>query len=91
MKTLRELEGGMIVVKITEISAGLTSVKLHKVDEFGLWVQSQKLTDDLLNSVQSPASRNTLVVFFPWSSIALVVGHEDGISLSRSAFGVDAL
>jgi len=62
--------------------------KLHNLEQAGIWVESQALTDKMLSIVGAASAPRTLVVFLPWSQIQLIFGYVDEVSLSQKALGL---
>ena len=52
-------------------------LKLHGVEQGGIWVESQKLTDLLLAKFHVHASSKTLVFFLPYHPISFVMDSVD--------------
>ncbi|MGH9735807.1 MAG: hypothetical protein ACRD8A_14600 [Candidatus Acidiferrales bacterium] len=48
-------------------------VRVHGVDYGGIWIESQKVTDSLLQSTQQTMSENTPLIFVPFSKITFAV------------------
>ena len=88
MKSLKEMEGELIVLRLALVGDDFMQVRLHKVEDFGIWIETQVMTDMLLSSVGAPASQKTPVFFLPWNAVLAIVGWEPGTSLNRAAFGV---
>lgn len=63
-------------------------VRLHKVEESGIWVESQSFNETMLQKFDMAASATTLVLFIPFSGIEFIVASVSSISLSEAAFGL---
>jgi hypothetical protein len=66
----------------------LQFVKLVGVESNGLWVESQAATNVLLQKAGAPTAPRTLVLFFPYAEIRLVLASTDAVSLDEKAFGL---
>jgi hypothetical protein len=87
--TLREMEGGEIVALIPFFHhTTLQRLKLHKVEEFGIWVESQMSTNDLLKMFGQTSSPRTMIYFFPWHQITTILTGIDSLALSEKALGL---
>ena len=63
-------------------------VKLHGVEAGGLWIESQTLTNSILQTLGIPSAPKTLVLFVPFHQILGGVAGAEGPSLDEKAFGV---
>jgi len=63
-------------------------VKLINVDENGIWIEDQKLTDLALEDLGLAALPKVITVFYPFASIHAILANLPGFSLSESKFGV---
>lgn len=90
MKTLKELEGSQISVVAPFLGANkVHSLKLHKVEEAGIWIESQDVTEIALGWVKQSAFPGTLLFFLPWHQITLIFGVEENVpSFSVKALGL---
>ena len=75
-----DLVGEIIVIRFSDIDINLTA-KLLGVDVAGIWIESQKVTDELLDVFGVQDSRNTLVLFVPFHRIHHVAYLREGVSL----------
>jgi hypothetical protein len=66
----------------------LQFVKLHGVETGGLWLESQKATNDFLTRIGAQAAPKTAVFFVPYHQITLVIASLDSPSLNEKSFGV---
>jgi hypothetical protein len=81
--------GQDILVKIPLLHENdFQRVRLRGVDAGGLWIESQKFTNEMLALTGAQASPRTIVVFFPYHAISFAFQSVDEIALSESAFGV---
>ena len=87
MKTLKELIDHEVLAWIPAVSNTVHSVRLRGVENRGIWVESEHLTQSLLHEVGHAAGK-TPIVFVPYSRIMLLMQADDKVSLSEKAFGV---
>lgn len=87
---LKEMIGHEIhlVIELIQPAPQLMAMKLHNVEEGGIWVESQALTEIVLGIFQVPTAPKTLVIFLPWSQIRMIFGYRDAPSLSEKALGL---
>jgi hypothetical protein len=86
---LKSLEGSVITGLFYPLNLTLlVKVKLHRVEPYGLWIESQELTDKLLATRGAASSSKTGVLFIPWSQIAVIVDSLDEPALSEKSFGL---
>ena len=62
--------------------------KLLAVENGGVWIESQVVTDDLLKLLNVPASPRQPVLFVPFAAIECIVSSVEGPALSASSFGL---
>ena len=63
MPDLKSLEGGTITAIIRSFdSQTAQSYKLHKIEEYGIWIESQTYTEKLLATAGSSSARRSLVL-----------------------------
>lgn len=81
---------GEIIVALVPIfhKTKFQQLKLHGVEDAGVWVENQAINDLLLAQVGVSTSPKTLIVFLPWHQISFVLGSYDAPSLSEKGFGV---
>ncbi len=91
MPKLKDFENHPVVLLLFDPAqpGGLEkrTVKLLTVDDGGIWVEDQKLTNDVLGSLNLPAAPALVTPFFPYSSIHAIFANVPGLSLSEKAFG----
>ena len=84
-----ELIGQTILMTIPQVHATQwQKVKLRGVDIGGLWIESQSLTNGLLQLAGAATALRTVVIFLPYHAISQAVHFLDEPSLSERAFGV---
>ncbi|MGH9494868.1 MAG: hypothetical protein ACRD3B_07725 [Candidatus Sulfotelmatobacter sp.] len=89
MLDLKSLEGGVITAIIRPFNPRKAQeYKLHKIEQYGIWVESQAYTDGILATAGAAASPKTFVAFVPWSEVSVIYGSVDSPSISEAAFGV---
>lgn len=87
---LKELIGRLVVMKIPALDESeLVFVKLLRLEAAGVWVESHRYNQEMLERYDMPESATTLVLFVPYASVAYVVSSVQKIALSESAFGLD--
>jgi hypothetical protein len=83
MKSLKELEGTTIVLLSPFFHATqLQRVMLHKVEDYGVWIESQMLTDKMLGVSKAKMAPKTPVFFLPWHHISVVMSSLDMPAIS---------
>jgi len=51
----------------------LKQVRLHKVETYGIWVESQDVMEKLLASQNLTSAPQSLALFVPWSQIFMII------------------
>lgn len=77
--SLRNLIGTVIMASVPILKEpnerdDFKKFKLHAVESAGLWLESQEITNEILDKEQMVASPGTLVLFIPFDKINLIVG-----------------
>jgi len=86
MLDLMSLEGELIQAIIPAFKEVIAETyRLHKIEPYGIWVESQQYTNTFLDRVGSTGAPRTFVVFVPWSGISAIFGSVDIPSLSDTA------
>ena len=81
--------GQHILVKINRIDqTKYQDVKLLGVEAGGLWIESQTLTNAMLQAMQIPSAPKTAAFFFPYHEISFAISAIEGPSLDEKSFGV---
>lgn len=81
--------GEVIIARIPLLAPeSLVVVKLHGIEVFGIWIESQEFTNQLMQKFRMSTSRTTPLVFVPFAKIDFILASLDSISLSEPAFGV---
>jgi hypothetical protein len=89
MRSLASMVGEVIIVRIPLLDAeGMTLVKLHGIEDHGIWIESQDFTTDLMERFHFSSSRTTPLVFVPFAKIDFIIASIDSLSLSEPAFGL---
>jgi hypothetical protein len=89
MLDLKTLEGSIITAIVRPFHAQLAqNYKLHRVEQYGIWVESQDYTDSLLASAGRAVAPKTFVAFVPWNEVSVVYGSIPEASLSEKSFGL---
>jgi len=90
VKSLTEMIGDLIVTRIPVLDKeNKIVVRLHKVEEGGIWVESQAFNEAMLEEYEMPVSVTSLLLFIPFSGIDYIVSSLHTIALSETAFGLD--
>ena len=88
MENLAARQGEIILAILPVFDPKLADYKLHLVESFGIWVESQKHTENMLTGAGVQVAPSTGVVFVPWSGVVAITGTVDAPSLSEKAFGL---
>jgi hypothetical protein len=88
MPHLHDMIGETITALIPVLDGKIMQqVILHGVEQGGIWVESQNLTNDFLSQVGASTAPKTMIIFFPYHQISYVFGSVD--SSSEKSFGVE--
>jgi hypothetical protein len=83
------MEDGTSILAVTALKPGVPlQLKLHGVEQGGIWVENQELTDSILETVNEAALPVQPIFFVPYSSIAWAVAVIEGQSLSAEKLGL---
>ena len=86
---LRNMLGKLIVARIPVLDGeNMVLVRLLRVEESGIWVESQNFNETMLQKFGMAASATTLVLFVPFSGIEFIVSSVNSMVLSETAFGI---
>jgi hypothetical protein len=89
MRTLANMVGEIVIARIPLLDAdGMMLLKIHAVEAGGLWLESQDLTNGLMEAFNFFGSSTTLLVFVPFDKIDFIIAATDSLALSESAFGL---
>ena len=89
MKSLKEMEGSIIKAILPGLDkTKLQLVRLHRVEDGGIWIESEEMTSLMFQAVNLSASSQTPIFFVPWHGVTLILSETEGVSLSASSFGV---
>ncbi len=89
MPRLQDFVGQTIIAHVPIFDpVVLQSLKVHEVEASGLWVESQKTTNLMLQKLGYASSSKTMIFFLPFHQISFVIGSVDEPSLDEKAFGV---
>ena len=75
-------------IMIPALSTEWLEVTLEGVEEGGIWIQNQSVTDILLRAMDKPSLEGTPVVFVPYSGIRYAITLAEGMSLSTEKLGL---
>ena len=89
MRTLASMVGEVIVVRIPLLDdERMSLVKLHGIETYGIWIESQDFTNELMEKFQFSSSRTTPLVFVPFDKVDFIIAALDSLSPSEPAFGL---
>lgn len=84
-----DLIGKTVPIKVPMIrGTKFQEVIIRGVDYGGLWIESESMTQDMLNELGIPASKNTPIFFFPYHAIKFAYYVSEKMALSENAFGM---
>jgi hypothetical protein len=63
-------------------------ITLHGVECGGIWVESQNLTNMMLQAIKEQSAPKTIVYFLPWHQISFLMSPIDTPALNEKSFGV---
>jgi len=90
VKSLAEMIGDLIVARIPVLDEdNKILVRLHKVEQSGIWVESHVFNESMLEEYEMPISVTSLLLFIPFSGIDYILSSIQTIALSETAFGLD--
>jgi hypothetical protein len=80
---------GQTIVLLVPRFNGNTVVycKLLGVEESGVWVESQTVTNMLLQALKAQTAPKSLVWFFPYHEISFAAASTDAPALNEKSFG----
>ena len=86
MKSLKELEGTTVAMLSPTLHVtAFQRVKLHKVEDAGVWIESQTVTERILKGLGASMSPKTGIFFLPWTSVTMIMSSLDDVpSISDS-------
>lgn len=74
MFNLAQLEGQIVLGNFHSLDpTHAIYVRLHRVEQYGIWIESQEYANKLLSSHGLTMSEQTLVMFVPWSGVKLIL------------------
>ena len=86
VRSRKEREGELIAAFIPDISKTvIQQVRLHRVEDAGLWLESQVVTNSSLAALNVQSARKTVVYFFPWHKITYLFDSIDLPAFADSA------
>jgi hypothetical protein len=84
---LTEFIGKQVLIHIKPIGKA-QEVKLLGVEVGGVWVESQKLTNEILEHFSAQSSANSPVFFFPYNEIQMIFSAIPIPGLNEKSFDV---
>lgn len=92
MPTLKDFEGKTVtlIFSIPSHPGGLKheKVTLLSVEDAGIWIENQNLTNEVLEKMNLPATNKRATFFYPYAALHAIFVTVPGTSLSEKAFGV---
>lgn len=92
MPNLKDFEGKTVTLIFVNLShaGGLQreKVTLLSVEDAGIWIENQKLTNEVLERMNLPSTEQRAVFFYPYAALHAIFVTIPGTSLSEKAFGV---
>jgi hypothetical protein len=92
MPRLKEFEGQSVTLIFLNPThpGGLQreKVTLLSVEDAGIWIENQDLTNDVLEKMNFPATNKRATFFYPYAALHAIFVTVPGTSLSEKAFGV---
>jgi hypothetical protein len=89
MPQLRDFIGESIVILCLPVDEDRpTVVKLLDVDDGGIWIEAQQLTERFLRDIGQQATLRSPVYFVPYAKISWIARFAGGPALSESSFGL---
>ena len=86
---LSDYIGQEVVFLIPDIDPeALQKVIIHGVETGGVWLESQTLTNMLLQQFKAPSSQRTLIWFYPYDKIRFGFVGLEKPGLNEKAFGI---
>lgn len=86
IKALKEMEGTQIAALIPFFDLiKLQRVTLHLVEDAGIWIEHQDTQNKILGMARVTVSPKTMVMFFPWHAISVILASRDVPSMSDEA------
>jgi hypothetical protein len=83
------LIGQHILLKVHRIDPTVYQhVKLLGVEAGGLWIESQTLTNAMLQAMGVASAPKTAAFFFPYHEISFAITSIEGPALDEKAFGI---
>jgi hypothetical protein len=77
-------------IRLAHVAASgkIHRVKLLGVEVGGIWVESQEITNQMLQFIGQATAEQTPIVFLPYHAIASILVSIEGVALDEKAFGV---
>ena len=73
MLDLRSKEDTMIAGIFPTIAETIVRVKLLRVEDYGIWIESEDFNGKALRSLGVTQAPNSMAVFLPWQQVRLVI------------------
>jgi hypothetical protein len=86
MPELKNMIGQVITAHIPYLhQTQWQEVKLHAVENGGIWIESQKFMTEMLTRIGATMSPKTMIFFLPFSQITFIGASLDTPSISEKA------
>jgi hypothetical protein len=88
-KKLADYVGDTILIRSLPVNEDHpVMVKLIAVEDGGIWIESQDVTEHWMRELKITSFPRTPVWFLPYAQIAWILGAEDYPSMSEKALGL---
>lgn len=85
MPSLVDLIGSSIIIRSVPIDEQHPAmVKLHAVESSGIWIESSKAIESMLQTLNRTSAPKTLIFFLPFAQIAWIMSTLDVPYISDS-------
>lgn len=87
--SLQEMIGTLIAARIPALDKeNDVIVRLRRVEMSGIWLESKKFNQDMLEKYEIPILINTLVLFIPFSGVEYIISWAECASLPEATLGL---
>ena len=87
---IKSLEGTLIEAVIPSLfgDTGVQMVRLLRVEENGLWIESPSIMETAMADTSMTMSPKTAIFFVPWPQLSYIIASRDVPSVSESIMHV---
>ena len=86
MYDLKALAGDLILGVFIPIDPKMMkTVRLHKVEPYGIWIESQEFTEKVLSRMNLTYAAESPAIFLPWCQVACIAAAISIPALSERA------